>query len=340
MSAAALGLTAGAMLTACGGAGGGSGGQPAALGGTLTIYSGRSEKLIGPLLEQFQAETGVEVETRYGATAELAATILEEGKNSPADVFFAQDAGALGAIAAENGFRPLPNRLLQRVDQRFRSPQQEWVGLSGRARVIVYNTDALAESDLPDTIWGFTDPEWQEQLGWPPTNGSFQAFVTALRVLEGDQRAREWLTGINANEPRRYRNNTMTVDAVGKGEILAGFVNHYYLFRFLSEQGDSFPARNYHPRGGGAGTMLNVAGAGVLATAKNPRAAEAIIDFLLSRDAQQYFADQTFEYPLIEGIKTHHLLVPLDQIETPEMDLGDLADLRGTLELLREVGVL
>lgn len=205
---------------------------------------------------------------------------------------------------------------------------------------MVYNTKALKPEDLPDSLRGFTDPKWKGKIGWAPTNGSFQAFVTALRLTDGEEAARKWLEGIKVNAPKLYQNNTAIVQAVGAGEIEVGFVNHYYLFRFLKEQGESFPARNYHPRAGDSGAMINVAGAGILTTAKNAKAAERFIEYLLAKDAQQYFADETFEYPLVDGIKTHSVLLPLSQIKIPQIDLGSLADLEKTLKLLRDTGVL
>jgi len=170
---------------------------------TLTIYSGRSESLVQPILDQFADESGIKVRVRYGDTAELAATILEEGDNSPADVFFAQDAGALGALAEAGLLKTLPRTVLDLVPSEYRSRADLWVGISGRARVVAYNTDALSPSDLPDSIFGFTDPKWKGRIGWAPQNGSFQAFVTGLRVLEGDAAARgcrAWLAGRHPGE--------------------------------------------------------------------------------------------------------------------------------------------
>src|SRR3989304_9282608 len=141
----------------------------------LTIYSGRSEELVGPIIDQFTRATSIKVEVRYGETPEMAATILEEGKNSPADIFYAQDPGGLGAV--EHLFTQIPDNILNQVEQRFRSPQGTWVGISGRARVIVYNTNNLSESDLPDDIWDFIDPKWKGRIGWAPTNASFQNMV-------------------------------------------------------------------------------------------------------------------------------------------------------------------
>jgi len=313
--------------------------QGASAGGSITVYSGRSEELVGPLLEQFTEETGIEVQARYGDTAEMANLLLTEGENSPADVFFAQDAGALGAVAEEGLLAPLPDEILDRVDERFRSPDGEWVGVSGRARVVAYNTENLAEADLPDSIFGFTDPEWEGRIGWAPTNGSFQAFVTALRALEGDDRAREWLEGIQANDPNVYEGNNPALDAVIAGEVDVAFINHYYLMQRLDEDPDA-PAANYFLTDGDPGALVNVAGTGILNTAPSADAARELVAYLLGEEAQQYFADETKEYPLVDGVEADPNLPPLDEIGTPEIDLSDLSDLEGTLELLQEVGIL
>lgn len=315
------------------------GSQVPFLSGDLTIYSGRSESLVGPLIDRFEQESDLNVEVRYGDTAEMAATILEEGNNSPADVYYGQDAGALGALANAGRFAPLPEATLDQVEPRFRSPEGLWVGTSGRARTVVYNTNQLTEADLPDDIFGFCDPSWQGRIGWAPTNGSFQAFVTALRVVEGEDRAREWLECIQANDVLVYPKNTPIVEAVGNGEIDAGFVNHYYLFRFLAEDPD-FPAANYYLRSGDVGAMVNVAGVGIIDTTDNLEAAEAFVEFLLRESSQDYFNTETNEYPLSADISLNPELQPLSAFETPEIDLSDLDDLDGTLQLLQAVGVL
>lgn len=327
------------VAAGCGGERGG-GEEDQGSAANLTIYSGRNEELVGPIIERFREESGLNVEVRYGDTAELASTILEEGENSPADVFFAQDAGALGAVADEGLFTELPQETLAKVEERFRSPEGEWAGVSGRARVVAYNTERISEEELPESILDFTDPEWEGRIGWPPTNGSFQAFVTALRVTQGEDGARQWLEGIQANDPQVYENNIATIEGVAAGEVDVGFVNHYYLFRFLEEQGEDFPVRNYYLKGGDVGSLVNVAGVGVLKTAPDPEQAQQFANFLVSEKAQQYFADETFEYPMIEGVETNEELVPLSEVETPDIDLGSLDDLEGTLQLLQETGVL
>lgn len=306
--------------------------------GKLTIYSAREENLVGPIIKQFADATGVDAGVKYGSNSGLAATIREEGSNSPADVFFSTDPGLLGTMS--DLLAVIPDSVLSRVPDQMRSREGKWVGISGRARVVVYNTDELQDTDLPDSILGFTDPKWEGRIGWPPGNGSFQAFVTAMRVTLGEGTTREWLEGIKANNPREYPKNTPIVKAVSRGEIDVGFVNHYYLFRFREEEGEGFSARNYHPKGNDLGALMLVNGASILSTSKNVENAERFLEFMLSQVGQQYFASQTFEYPLVDGVKTDRLLVPLNQLELPDVDLSQLHDVIGTQDLLRELGII
>lgn len=309
-------------------------------GGSLVVYSGRNENLVGPLLEQYQTEKGIDVEVRYGSTAEMAATILEEGANSPADVFFGQDAGALGALSKAGRCAALPESITGQVDPRFASPEGTWVGVSGRARVLVYNTNTVTPDELPASMFDLTLPEWKGRIGWAPTNASFQSFVTAIRLLKGEDVARQWLVDMIANDVQTFSDNTPIVEAVGRGEIDAGLVNHYYLFRFLAED-PNFPVAAYHFPGSDPASMINVAGACVLDTAPHADAALEFVTFLLSQEAQQYFADNTYEYPLAgEDVQTDERLIPLADIQAPDLDLSDIDDLQGTLTLLQEVGAL
>ena len=313
---------------------------PAAAPVSLTVYSGRSQELVGPLFERFTNETGIRIEARYGDSAELAALLVEEGANSPADVYFSQDAGSLGAVAAAGLLEPLPPELLQRVPAPFRSDEGEWVGVSGRARVLVYDSRELSTGDLPQSVDELIEPAWRGRIGWAPTNGSFQAFVTAYRLMRGDDAARAWLTGMAGNQPRRYEGNSAIVQAVADGEVDVGLVNHYYLLRAIAEQGSDFPVRNHFFEGSDPGALINVAGAGLLATSRNRDAAERLLEFLLSADAQTYFAEQTSEYPLVAGVEGPAGVPPLAALAAPQVDLSNLADLGGTLRLLNDTGVL
>lgn len=332
--ALAVGLTM--LAGACGGDD-----DPGASGSDreLVVYSGRNEDLVGPLIDRFEEETGIDVEVRYGDTAEMAAQVLEEGDNSPADVFFGQDAGALGALAKEGVLTELSEEQLGLVEDGAKDDAGRWVGTSARVRVVAYNNEELTEDDLPDSILDFVDPKWDGRIGWAPTNASFQSFVTALRVIEGDAGARRWLEGIQANDPIAYENNIATVEAVAAGEVSVGFVNHYYLYQFTIEDPD-YPVSNKLYGGGDPGGLVNVAGAGILETASNLDEARQFVDFLLSTEAQTYFAEETFEIPVADGVQPVEGVPTLDQVTLATVDLNELDDLSGTLAMLTELGIL
>ena len=308
--------------------------------GTLTVYSGREEEYVGPLFDRYEEQAGTDVEIRYGDSAELAATIIEEGENTPADVFFSQDAGSLGALQQEGLLAPLGDSVLELVDARFRSSDGDWVGTSGRARAVAYDSEAVSESELPQSVLDFTDPEWEGRIGWAPTNGSFQAFVTAMRLTEGEDTTREWLEGIVANDPVAYADNEALRDGIAAGEVEVGFINHYYVAEVIEEEGADYPVELHFPPNGDVGALVNVAGAGVLAGADNAETGTEFIEFVLSEPEQEYFADTVKEYPLIEGAEADPTLVPLAEIEQPDVDLADLGDLKETLTLIEESGAL
>lgn len=308
---------------------------------TLTVYSGRSQTLVHPLLLAFGEQTGYDIRVKYAGTASTAATLLEEGDNTPADVVFMQEPGSLGTLADSGLLAPILQAMLDKVDPRFRSPAGLWVGTSGRARTIIYNTEAIyPANDLPPSILDFTGPEWRGRVGWAPRNGSFQAFITALRLTIGEDAARDWLIGMRDNDTVDYPNNVTTVSAVAAGEVDVGFVNHYYLERFLEEHGEGFGARNHYIGNGDPGALVLVAGVGILAASENKDIAEEFVDFLLGEQAQTYFAQEIKEYPVSAGVEPVGDLPPMESLDPPNVDLGNLSDLEGTLKLLRETEVL
>jgi iron(III) transport system substrate-binding protein len=304
------------------------------------VYSGRDEEFVGPLFEQFEEDTGVTLEVRYGDSAELAATLLEEGDASPADVFLSQDAGSLGAVAGEGMFAELEQDVLDGVDPRFRSADGFWVGTSGRARVAAYNTDALAPADLPDSVLDLTDGTWRGRVGFPPTNGSFQAFVAAMIVTEGEDATRRFLEGLAENDPVLYEDNSSTVRGVAAGEVDLGLVNHYYRFEVEAEEGP-IPVENHFFAGGDPGALVNTAGIGILTTTENRPAADAFVAYLSGEEGQTYFAEETFEYPVADGYEPSVDLVPLEEIQSPDVDLSDLGTtIEPALRLLADVGLV
>jgi iron(III) transport system substrate-binding protein len=307
---------------------------------TLTVYSGREERLIKPVYDRFTKETGIKLDVRYGSSSQLAGAIMEEGDNSPADVFFSQEAGLLGFLARDAILAVLPAATLDKVPARFRAPGKRWVGTSGRARVIAYNTQALKAAQLPKSIWELTKPQWKGKIGLPPTNASFQAFVAVMRIVAGEDRTRDWLVAVKANGARLYSGNTQVVQAVASGEVQVGLVNHYYLHN-LRVQTPNMPVENYFLGGGDPGALVNCAGVGILATSDNKAAAQKFVDFLLSPWAQRFIArgPGAAEYPLIRGVTPRPGLPKLSEIDGPEINLGRLGrELGPAIRLIRETG--
>lgn len=310
-----------------------------AAGEPLTVYSGRSEELVAPVIEQFTADTGIEVEVRYADSAQLASQLIEEGERSPADVFFAQDAGALGAVSKAGLAAPVEPDVLERVPEAYVAADGTWVPVTGRARVVVYDPRVVDEP--PQSVDDLTEPEWSGAVGVAPTNASFQSFVTAYRVAEGDDAARAWLDGMVANDVASFEGNTPILDAVDNGVVAAGLINHYYWFRKVAEFGEAdVPSRLAFLAGGDPGALVNVAGVQALESSERPEQAAAFIDYLLSADAQRYFATETFEYPMTDDAEPAADLPPLETIESPPIDLSDLDSLGETVAMLEEAGLL
>ncbi len=308
---------------------------------SITLYSGRGESLVAPLIEQFEAASGILVNVRYGGTAELAVLLQEEGDRSPADLYWGQDAGALGAVASAGLLQALPDELFALLPPLYQSERGEWIATSGRARVLAYAPDLVEGFTFPDSIFDLVDRQYRGRVGWAPTNGSFQSFVTAMRVRYGDGRTQEWVEGMIANDAQIYRNNTAIVEALGAGEIAMGITNNYYLLRFLADD-PSFPVRQRFFADGDIGNLVNVASIGILRTAEKRDGAVEFIRFLLDTAAQEYFTEMVYEYPVIDSVVPAGVLESFDRVieVAPEIDLDDLEDLEGTLNLLRRAGAL
>jgi iron(III) transport system substrate-binding protein len=308
---------------------------------TLVVYSSRTRSLVQPLLERFAADTGININVRYDTTASIIATLREEGANARADVIYLAEPSGWATLSEAGLLATLPAEITAQVDPAFRSKRDEWVGLSGRSKVVAYNTERIDPArDLPTSIMDFTDPRWRGRIGWAPTHGEWQISLTAIRLLHGDDAALAWLEGIKANEPKTYPNLISIVQAVASGEVEVGFVNHYYIPRLIAETGEGFGARNHFLGAGDAGAVVDVAAAAIVAGTGVPDAAERFLNYMLSADAQGYFATETREYPMAAGVEPADELPPLDTLAPPDIDLDGLGDLEGTLRLLREAGVI
>jgi iron(III) transport system substrate-binding protein len=301
---------------------------------SITIYSGRSEALISELLDTFTKETGIDVNVRYGDSAELAAQILEEGSNVQADVFFSQDAGALGALAKEGLTKSLPTEITDLVDASYKSKDSQWVGVSGRARVLV--VDPAKVTELPTSYKDLMDPSWKGRIAIAPTNASFQAFITAIRITEGDQAAKEFLDAMKENAVL-FEKNGLILQAVEDGVVDAGLINHYYWFELENEKGvGNMNSELVWFEDQDAGNLINVAG---VATVSDNPSANVFVQWLLGETAQKYFVERTREYSLT-GVPDVAGVKPFGDIKAPDIDLSDLDSLEETLKLIQEARLL
>jgi len=321
---------AGTALAAC------SSGQ--ADGDKVVVYSGRSESLVKPLFDQFTEQTGVRVEARFGDSAELSAQIAEEGLGTPAQVFFSQDAGALGALTKANMLAPIPGSVAARVPEQYRSA--DWVGTSARVRTLVYDPSRFPKP--PKTVFDLTDSKYAGQVALAPKNASFQSFVTAMRLTEGDERTRAWLQGLTANRAQIFDSNLKIVEAVDAGTAGIGLVNHYYWYIHAREHGGAtnIKVAQEFMAPGDPGTLINLAGVALTKANANSVAATRFLEFLLSQSSQQYFAQKTFEYPVVAGIPGPEGSPALSTLKSPPIKLDDLSDLPATQEMLRQVGLI
>lgn len=304
----------------------------------LTVYSGRSEEFIAPFFTQWEEETGIKLNIRYGDSAELAAQILEEGKNSPADIFLSQDAGSLGALTVAGLLSQLPDSVATEIESRYIAEDRTWVGVTGRARVFAYRPGAV--KTLPTSVADLTKEEFKGKVGIAPSNSSFQAFVTALINEKGAKFAEKWLKDMKANDAKIYLKNNEIVEAIDKGEIDLGLVNHYYIWEVSQALGRDIEVKNGFFASGDIGNLINVSGVGILGTSKKESAAIELINFLTSEPSQIAFVEDTHEYSLISGIKSPEGLPELQNIGAPQVDLGALENAQRTQDLLTKVGLL
>lgn len=308
-------------------------------GREVVVYSGRSTELIKPLLDRFAEETGISVAFKQADSADLALTIDQEGSASPADVFISQSPGATAYLDTKGLLSPLPQDVLDRVGEDVRAGDGDWVGLSGRVRVLVYNTELVSEDELPASVFDVTDEQYAGKVAVAPSNGSFQDFVSAMRSQVGDDETQAWLDALADQGAPTYANNNAIVDAVSRGEVPMGLVNHYYLEQRKLEEPD-IAAANYIFPDGDLGSVVLVAAAAILDSAPNRAEAEELVRFLLSDESQRYFAEETREYPLVPGVPPAGDLPPLDTLATDAVDFDELGgDFSTTIEMIRESGL-
>lgn len=311
-------------------------------GDKLVVYSGREQELVEPLYAQFTKDTGIELDVRFGESPELAATIREEGDATPADVFYAQDAGSIGVL--EPQLTELPSADLELVDPRYRDPAGRWVGVTGRVRVLAYNTDRVEAAALPASVLELASPDWTlGDVGVAPTNASFVGFVSAMRVTLGDEQTQAFLDGL-ATHAKTFQKNGQIVDAIASGEVDTGLVNHYYLYEKLGSDANA-PIANHYFDPNDAGSLVNVSAVGILSTTTQREAAETFVHWLLT-EGQVFFANDAAEreYPLNAaqpGLERAAELPALADHHGPDVDLAKLGvDIEGTIAMIRQAGLV
>ncbi len=306
----------------------------------LVVYSGRSEALVAPLFAQFEKETGIKLDVRYNSTASIATQFLTEQKNSPADVIFLQESGYLTVLSEANLLQNIKSELRDQVEENLQDSQGYWLGSSARVRVLAYNTDKVKPEELPKDLSELTAPKWKGQIGWAPSNASMQGHVSALRVLWGEDPTFKWLEGVKANQAVSYQKNGQITNAVGQGELLLGWSNHYYTHQ-LKKQNPKLAVANYHfPESGKAGNILIISGVGINKHTKNLTDAEKLVNFLVGPYAQNYFANESFEYPTRKGVAANAAVTPLNKIPFATVTQQQLADIEPTVTMLRKLGLL
>jgi iron(III) transport system substrate-binding protein len=312
---------------------------PGGEAGTLTVYS-RDRDLAEPLFTQFEQQTGIKVRARWGDPIDLAETIIADGDDTPADVYYGPLSDALGSLSAAGRLARLSDEQLDRVPEPYRSPDGTWVGTAGRAHVVFYNTDKLSAADLPDSILGFTDPAWRGRIAWDPTSRSLRDVVTELSQLKGEDTARQWLEGIKANAPAAFQGAKPIINAVAAGQLAdVGFGSHSYLYTLQADGQAKNVAARFYP-GGKPGGLLNMGGVGVLKGTGKAREANAFVDFMLSRPAQQYMATGTFEIPVTKGVTLPAGIPAADELVVPGLEAKQFEKLPDADRLLTAAGVV
>lgn len=310
------------------------------LSGELTVYIGGGEGgLYLDLLSKLESRyDGFQVSHREYGTADGANTLINEGEATPADVFWSVDAGSLSAVANEGLTTTLPSNAVDPVPEAYH-PNDDWVGVAGRARAVPYNTERVSAGDVPSTVDEFPDVDaFGDSFGWAPTYGAFQAFVTAMRLLRGRQETKDWLERMLDAGVGEYNNEFLVADAVAGGDVTAGFANHYYALRVKASRPDT--PLDLAFTSGDAGALVNAAGAAVMGASDEQELAQNFVRHLLSAEAQEFFATRLYAYPMIPGIPPVGGLPSIEELDPPELDLTKLSNIQPTLDLLREVGVL
>lgn len=309
----------------------------------LVVYSGRAERLIKPVLDSFQAKTGIQVDLLSSGTTELVNRLQAEGARTPADVFITNDAGSLEHARQLGLLHPLKMREIDlAVPAQFRASDNSWVGLSGRFWVVVYNTAQVKPVEIK-SILDLADPRWKDKIAIPNSGSEYlQAGVSVIKATVGDDRTKQFLAGLKENAGTQvYGKSSQIVEAIAKGQAAVGVVNHYYIYRHLAAHpGAPIAALMPDQQEGGIGAIMNVAGVGVIRHTRRLDSAKLLVEFLVAQAGQKMFADLNKEYPLHPEVKADPALIERKTFRAAMVPLARLAELReATMTLIEQAGL-
>jgi iron(III) transport system substrate-binding protein len=306
----------------------------------LVVYNAQHEQLLDELIPLFEEESGLDVELRHGKDLDMANQIVEEGEDSPADVFLTENSPAMSIVDNDGLFAELPESATATIPDQYVPADRTWTGFLARSTVAMYNTDSMTEADMPASILDFAKPEWKGRVAFSPTGADFQAIVSADHELEGEEATAAWLEGLKANGVI-VQNNLVVMQSVDSGEVDAGIAYHYYWYRDRQENGVDSDSSALHFFGDqDPGAFLSISGAGILASSENADAAEEFVTWLTGTDAQQAMAESyALEYPLNPEVTLEPPVKPFAELEPPRVDASTLNS-EQVIELMQDAGLL
>lgn len=308
----------------------------------ITLYAGQHQQLVRMIVSAFEKQTGIHVKVRQGEGPELANQIIQEGKQSPADVYFTENSPELMRLEEKGLLAPVDKHTLNQVPSRYNSPKGDWVGVLARENVLTYDPKLINKSRLPNSLMDLVKPRWKGKIAIAPSDSDFLPLVRAVVVKEGRSQALKWLKGLKRNA-QIYQDNEGVAAAVNKGAVAVGIINNYYWYRLRQQVGRyHMQSRLYHFSHGNVGALVNISGAGVLKSARHPQEAQRLLAFMVRKSTQRMVAhsDVDFEYPLHPGVTANPQLKPFKKLRPPSITVGQLGDNHQAMQLLQQVGLL
>lgn len=333
-----MAVTAGMLTASVAACGASSGGDAPA--NRLVLYNGQHEQTTQALVSAFEKQTGIQVTVRNGDEDQLAEQIMQEGSRSPGDVFYTENSPALMKLAGQHLLAPVDKATLAAVPSADSSPAGNWVGVTARISALVYDTNALKPSQLPTSVMDLANPKWAGKLGIAPGETDFQPIITSIADTHGSAAALAWLKGVKANAGSHiYPDNETLTSEVNSGQVEIGLINHYYWYRLRAGLGaGAMHSALHYFAPGDPGYVLNVSGAGILASSTHQAAAQKFLAFLISAPGQRIIAQSdSFEYPLRPGVAANSQLPPLSSLHPDPADtIAKLGDGSTALQLLQQ----